>query len=314
VSGGPPEARADGCAARARAGAGADGAGGLRWTAQALLVQKAGNTPEEMEDACFPSREADGAAGGARFAVADGATETSFSGLWASTLVRLHGRVGLAAETLLDGLPRWGRYWRRRVGERDLPWYAEEKLRSGSFAAFAGLTLGVPADGAPAAGGGRLPWEAVAAGDSCVFQVREDTLLVAFPLDSAADFGNRPALISTEPAANAGLGSHLRRADGECRAGDTFYLMTDALAAWFLAAAERGERPWLALDALAGGSPAGESAAEPGGGPGGGPAGAAEPSEGADAAGATFRAWVDAARRERRMRNDDVALLRVALW
>jgi hypothetical protein len=283
----------------------------LRWTARALLVQKAGNAPGEMEDASFPSREAEGVARGARFAVADGATETSFSGLWASTLVRLHGRVGLAAETLLDGLPRWGRYWRRRVGDRDLPWYAEEKLRSGSFAAFAGLTLGVPADGAPGAGGGRLRWEAVAAGDSCVFQVREDALIAAFPLDSAAAFGNRPALLSTEPAANAGLGSHIRRADGECRAGDTFYLMTDALAAWFLDAAGRGERPWLTLDALSAGSPAGEP-----------PAGAAEGRAGAgdgaddgagDAAG-PFRAWVDAARRERRMRNDDVALLRVALW
>jgi hypothetical protein len=268
VSAGPPEAPADGA---------------VRWAAQPYRVQKAGNAPEEMEDACYPSRAASGAtdsAAGARFAVADGATEASFSGLWASTLVRLHGRVGLAAETLLEGLPRWGRYWRRRVGGRALPWYAEEKLRSGAFAAFAGPRLcGAPAGAAGGSEGG-LRWEAVAAGDSCLFLVRDDALVAAFPLDSAAAFGSRPALISTEPAANAGLAAHVRRADGGCRAGDTFYLMTDALAAWFLGAVERGERPWQVLERTT------QSA---------------------------FGAWVDAARRERHLRNDDVVLLRVVL-
>jgi hypothetical protein len=275
VSAGPPEAQADG---RERDAVGP--AGALRWAAQPFRVQKAGNAPEEMEDACFPSRVASGVAAGARFAVADGATETSYSGLWARTLVRLHGRVGLGAETLLEGLPRWGRYWRRRVGGRALPWYAEEKLRSGAFAAFAGLCLCAAPDAVGGGDGGGLRWEAVAAGDSCLFQVRDDALVAAFPLDAAAAFGNRPALISTEPVANAGLEAHVRRADGECRAGDTFYLMTDALAAWFLGAVERGERPWQVLER---------------------------------ATQSAFGAWVDAARRERHLRNDDVVLLRVVL-
>ena len=306
MSGGPPAARADGGEARVRA----EEAGGLRWTARALLVQKAGNAPEEMEDASFPSREAEGVASGARFAVADGATETSFSGLWASTLVRLHGRVGLAAETLLDGLPRWGRYWRRRVGDRDLPWYAEEKLRSGSFAAFAGLTLGAPADGAPGAGGGRLRWEAVAAGDSCVFQVREDALMAAFPLELGGGVRQPPR-------------AALHRAGGERRAGVAHppggrgvpgrrYLLSDDRRAGGLVPRRRAGRAPLAdpgrpVGRLPGREPpAGAAEARAGEGDGAG--------DGAGDAAGPFRAWVDAARRERRMRNDDVALLRVALW
>ena len=41
MSAGPPEAPADGA---------------VRWAAQPYRVQKAGNSPEEMEDACYPSR------------------------------------------------------------------------------------------------------------------------------------------------------------------------------------------------------------------------------------------------------------------
>ena len=251
MSAGPPEAQADGA---------------VRWAAQPYRVQKAGNAPEEMEDACYPSRAASGAAAGARFAVADGATEASFSGLWASTLVRLHGRVGLAAETLLEGLPRWGADWRRRVGGRALPWYAEEKLRSGAFAAFAGLRLCGAPDGAAGGGAGGCAGRPSPPGTAASSRCATTPWWRPSRSTSAAAFGSRPALISTEPAANAGLAEHVRRADGECRAGDTFYLMTDALAAWFLGAVERGERPWQVLER---------------------------------ATQSAFAAWVDAARRER---------------
>jgi hypothetical protein len=35
---------------------------------------------------------------------------------------------------------------------------------------------------------------------------------------------------------------------GEFRYGDTFYLMTDAIANWFITQLEEGKRPWRTLD------------------------------------------------------------------
>jgi Protein phosphatase 2C len=244
-------------------------------------VQKAGNEPEEFEDAFFPRRVVDGAAAaGARFAVADGATESSFARLWASILVRLHGRVGLTADTLPGALPRWQGYWLGRVGRRALPWYAEEKVRQGAFTAFAGLTIGGPVGGDRR----RIRWEAVAVGDSCLVQVRDDAVLAVFPLTSSAELNDRPVLISSNPVANARLEDHIRRTDGDCRADDAFYLMTDALAGWFLRALEDGERPWHVLRDLST-----EDEAAP------------------------FGPWIDELRSTRRIRNDDVTLLRVTL-
>jgi hypothetical protein len=70
---------------------------------------------------------------------------------------------------------------------------------------------------------------------------------------------------------------------GDCRPGDHLFLMTDALAQWFLDGCERGRRPWDDLTGvLAGNDPA-----------------------------ADFPAWVDARRETGALRNDDVTLLAV---
>jgi len=253
----------------------------IRVFAASFWTQKEGNTPEEFEDAFAPTRVVDcGDPVGARFAVADGATETSFSALWARTLVRLHHRVGLTERTLLEDLGRWQAYWRSRVDTRELPWYAEEKARRGAFAAVVGLCICGPAGDDPRV----LRWDAVAVGDSCVFLVRDDRLRVSFPLSSSAQFGNRPVLVSSIRAANARLGEHIRRVDGDCRAADTFYLMTDAIACWFLRETEAGGCPWVTLREF-----------------------------GTEDEERPFPDWVRALRESGVLRNDDVAVLRVDL-
>src|SRR6266513_307758 len=80
-------------------------------------------------------------------------------------------------------------YWPRRafdqeVAAKPLPWYAEEKMRSGAFSSLAGLTLHGPAAEETGDGAGGA-WESFAVGDSCLFQVRADELIVAFPLGSS---------------------------------------------------------------------------------------------------------------------------------
>src|SRR5262245_58112070 len=111
----------------------------MRVSAQALWLPKAGNTPEEYEDACWPQEPViDREAARFRCAIADGATETSFSGLWANQLVREYCRQ-TSVKQFVGSLPRLRQEWQWQVSAKPLPWYAEEKARSGAFAAFLGL-------------------------------------------------------------------------------------------------------------------------------------------------------------------------------
>jgi len=242
--------------------------------ADLLWLPKAGNTVEEYEDAWAISPDDDSSSGSFACAVTDGATETSFAGLWARLLAEAYCAGGATPEALFAALPAAQAAWRETVATIPLPWYAEEKARQGAFAALVGLSL--VAD--PDAGGGR--WTALASGDSCLMQLRGDDLLTAFPIASAAEFNNRPTLLSSEPASNLGLADTLGYVGGEWLPGDRFYLLTDAAACWFLTSYEAGEQPWTVLDALA---------------------------EPADAP--TFPVWVAELRASRAIRNDDVTLL-----
>lgn len=213
-----------------------------------------------------------------RFAVADGATETSFSGLWARMLVRACGRGQLRPENLLTALGPLQTAWWAEVGRIPLPWYAEEKLRSGAFSSLLGLSLRQRRHDH------QLVWSAMAVGDTCLFIVRDNELITSFPIHAADAFDNSPHLISSVPARNRALNSALSMDGGLARTGDRFYLVTDALAAWFLGRHEIGGEPWNVLDGFVG-----------------------------DASRECFAAWMDDERREHRIRNDDVTLLRFSL-
>ncbi|MEJ7708934.1 MAG: hypothetical protein WKF84_03550 [Pyrinomonadaceae bacterium] len=68
--------------------------------------------------------------------------------------------------------------WKNRA----LPWYAEEKSRAGSFAAFVGLQFLNIA--------GSLRWKSIALGDSCLFIVRNHQLQIAFPVSDPKKFNS----------------------------------------------------------------------------------------------------------------------------
>jgi hypothetical protein len=260
-------------------------------------LPKAGSSSEEYEDACYPSRV--GKRHGRRrlrVAVADGATESVASGVWADILARAYGssRARTVSYQHLARVARrrWQR-WRARYvdqaqGQGGLPWFVESGLQRGAFAALVGLTLmeghntGMgPANDDHLDPAGRGGWQALAVGDSCLFQVRDDELLVAFPLTASAAFDTRPALLSSNLASNVRLQERVATATGSWRSADRFYLMTDALAAWFLREHEAGGRPWHHLEVLT--------------------------------QDMTFATWVDSLRQSGALRNDDVTLLRLVV-
>jgi hypothetical protein len=208
--------------------------------ARAHWLPKAGNAVDEYEDAFWPVERA-GPARRFRCAVADGATETSFSGVWARLLVQAYGRGHLGALRWESGLDALRCRWRSAVGGKPLPWYAEEKLRQGAYAAFLGLTLSIRSDGS-------VRWSSLAVGDCCLFQIREDRLMASFPLELAGQFNSRPYLVGSVRRSGVREIEAVRRS-GPALPGDRFLLMSDSLAAWFLRAVEDGRLPWCELEA-----------------------------------------------------------------
>jgi len=148
-----------------------------------FLLPKAGTDWWQCEDAIAVNLRAN------RFAIADGATEAFDSRRWARLLA--HGWVRSEPpatdherfqEWLAAVGERFHRWWSRRL----LPWYAEEKARAGSFAAFLGLQFNFDE--------GSLNWKALALGDSCLIHLRQDAICAALPLADSAAFCKNPTL------------------------------------------------------------------------------------------------------------------------
>jgi serine/threonine protein phosphatase PrpC len=198
-------------------------------SATAWWAPKAGNAAQEYEDA-YALEEA-----ALRYAVADGASETSFAKQWAEMLVDRFVREPPAPESLREWVAPMQAAWAGANKPKATAWYAEEKARDGAFSSL----LGVAIDH------GR--WRAMAIGDSCLFLVRSGKLVRAFPLERAAAFNNRPLLLSSVARANQRVWEEVRLDEGELQGKDLLLLMTDALAQWFLVEAELGRRPWAAL-------------------------------------------------------------------
>ena len=202
----------------------------FRW--QGFAVPKQGNSVGEYEDA-FAGNPKNG-----RFAVADGASESSFASLWAKLLV--HGFVDplpnqASMKVRLDPLRR---QWSLEVDSLQLPWYADAKRGLGASATFLGLAL--------KRSGKRIGgfWSALAVGDCCCFQMREDRLLKNFPNVHSQDFGNQPSLLNSKSEGDHSLQQGDQHKRGKWRSGDKFLLMTDAMAQWFLSRHEEGSNPW----------------------------------------------------------------------
>jgi hypothetical protein len=239
----------------------------IRW--RSFRVPRRGHRVEECEDASAVALER------GRFAIADGAAESAYSALWARLLVDAF--VGGGPDQ--PAWPAWiaplQQSWEASVRQPPdagpLPWFLEERYKQGAFATFLGLTLGAGT------------WEALAVGDSCLFLTGQEEMRLAFPLTQSAHFDNSPWLIGARtPIEEVPLHRVVRTA-GDVRPGERLWLMTDALARWFLSRTEAGKEPWNDLEALL------------------------------DQDDEYFADWVEGLRATRKLRNDDTTLVAVSL-
>ena len=236
-------------------------------------LPRRGSLADHYEDAFA----ADVAAG--RYSVSDGATQSSFAGLWARLLV----------EDFVQNADCGPDHWRTRVAilqkrwdtdvsNRVLPWHAQTGMERGAFATFLGLVL-------TGASVGCYTWEAVAVGDTCMFHTRMARLLEAFPLDESGRFTDFPVLLGSRAPVEEVWEKLALWTRGSARRNDRLWIMTDALAQWCLEEHEAGRNPWHQMERLLSPSKAEER----------------------------FAAWVENLRDTTRLRNDDVTLLAISL-
>lgn len=193
------------------------------------IVPRRGFTADECEDA--------GAVGTDRFAVADGASESAHAGTWARLLAEGFVQDRSPWPGWITPLQeRWAKAVARPADAEPTPWYLDGREEQGAFATFVGVSIV----------GDR--WQAVAVGDTCVFHVSAGKAVAAYPLDHSSQFGNTPVLIGSRPSADQTAFKQAVTAFGDLRPGDRLWIMTDALARWYLERIEKKERPWELLE------------------------------------------------------------------
>jgi hypothetical protein len=183
-----------------------------------------------------------------RCAVADGATQATFSARWAQLLVRHATPRSINVKNLERVADTARKAWRKNIDTSRLSYVALEKLQYGAFATFVGLEL-FPANGNT---GTAQEWQSVAIGDSCLFQFRDGELLCSFPKTDPEAFNNNPVALATLPSRNAAVweqGDSLFTS-GTWKTGDVFLLATDALAQWLLREQIQGSAPLRQIEAL----------------------------------------------------------------
>jgi hypothetical protein len=162
--------------------------------------------------------------------VADGATEAYGSRHWARLLAKSWVRFSnfTNKSAFLELVGCLGDRAHQQWSTKPHSWYAEEKLRAGSFAAFIGLVIFPDENG--------ISWQALSVGDCCLVQLRAGRVIASLPLSNPSEFSNRPTLLPSVRSLQETLFESVQVFDGSAQRGDTLLLMSDAVACWFLEA------------------------------------------------------------------------------
>ncbi len=253
----------------------------MRVWCDAFGIPKGGNSEDEVEDAFFLPGRSEVSSEELTLALADGASEGAFSGWLAQCLVDVFGTIGnpILDAVVEEAVEKWGNRKVQYVKDREdqgkpLQWFEEASISVGGFSTLLGLRF------RPSETHGEGTWNALAIGDTCLFQARADNLVCQFPPLASGEFNNHPHLISTSRQSNSRVCDFKLERSGNWRTGDSFYLMTDALAQWFVLQIEAGQDPWKTLRDV-------------------------------NSDGETFSELVERLREDGTMRNDDTTLIRI---
>jgi hypothetical protein len=203
----------------------------LSYTIKSFYCVKAGNSPDENEDALLvPSSSFEEKI---RIAVADGATESSFSLEWADLLVSYYKDFPNFETDFWTLFPDIKSSWLSRINHSNLEWYAQQKLEMGAFASFLGADIDLLTEIV----------KIIAIGDSNFFAFRDCKLIKAFPIEDSNAFGNTPILVSSELKKNRIDDQFFKKVTFDMVTGDILVIATDAISQWLLKETENGNYP-----------------------------------------------------------------------
>lgn len=173
-----------------------------------------------------------------RFAVADGATEAFDARNWAQRLAQrwVESQSVSTRDEFRDWVAAEGRELRESWNGLSLAWYSEEKARVGSFAALVGVELDLKTE-APS-------WKAIALGDACLLHCRQGTLLKSLPLCRSESFSIAPVLVASDSAMHEVSMQSVVIDSGSCESGDVLWLLSDGVASWYLERFEKNQFAW----------------------------------------------------------------------
>jgi serine/threonine protein phosphatase PrpC len=194
--------------------------------------------PEEYEDASA----ADPLRGVA--AVADGVSSSLFSRAWAKLLVEaaVKDPPNIQDEgRLADWLARLRTAWSDPIDADSLAWHQKPKLQKGASATLLVMQL-FPQSREDAETSVAFRLTAHATGDCCLFHVRGEQVLRAFPYEDSRLFQNDPRVI-TSVDRKGHRSIQFDTLEDECQPDDLIVLCTDAIGAWALAQLEAGHSP-----------------------------------------------------------------------
>jgi hypothetical protein len=163
-----------------------------------------------------------------RFAVSDGATEAFDARNWAERLTQhwVQRKSTLTVEEFRKWVAAEGRELQESWNGLTLSWYSEEKARTGSFAALVGVEFDLKSE-SPS-------WQAIALGDTCLLHCRQGTLVKSLPLNHSESFNSAPVLVASDSSLHENSMQSVVTDSGTCQNGDVLLLMSDAAASWCL--------------------------------------------------------------------------------
>jgi len=204
--------------------------GPISWLS--FTIPKAGNRDVENEDALFPTSGIGETISGkpSTFIVADGATQTSFSGLWARCLIEACANKSLSESNFLLSIENARETWDQTFEGKAIPWHAAEKISQGAFTAITWLEI----HHSPLNLGYAYSWKALAVGDCCLFIARNNSIYVSLPLQNPTDFSLSPTLVPSKRERLDSIKGNIQIGSGPLKKGDQIILTSDAFAAWIM--------------------------------------------------------------------------------
>ena len=208
---------------------------------QSFRTHKEAETREDCQDAySIQSRRG-------RYAIADGATQSFYPAQWAKLLVEHFCEDTDFLNRNILTQHEWSK-WVEPIQQR---WYEEIQqevkkhqehfirnrfsMKESAVSTFVGIEFEDDLSEKK-----RLAWKVMIVGDSCLFQISENTFH-SYLMKRSSDFSNQPEYFASFAKDNKYKPEFLH---GNAKKGDVFLLATDALAKWILKAKERGQEYW----------------------------------------------------------------------